>query len=332
MSSEPSVDRLRPLLATLLPALLYAATLELLVGRVLAPRGGLFSIPGRQSHPLVRVLVEQAGVTLLNFAVMMAVAVIVVLGVTSLRAGPGRRPRASWVGPGLILIGIWSIARIFFHSSALDLAYQFLSLGIALGILSRFFAEAEQPQRRAFAVLGAAALACGAYVAVSSLLAEAGGPLLRFHEAGRRSGEILSLACGALVPALLPWEPPESQRTQGGGFPQATLAAIPAGLFLLLFTRRPPPGMSPRRWDMGWSWDLLLPDELLGLLYAGVLFLVFFILLRALSDPRWRIQGYGLAFLFLAGVHYRTSYQHLLGLLGLLLLTRDGGDHNASTG
>ena len=46
---------------------------------------------------------------------------------------------------------------------------------------------------------------------------------------------------------------------------------------------------------------LPLPGELLGLLYAAVLFLFFFTLFRALWEPRWRLRGYGLAFLFLAG-------------------------------
>jgi hypothetical protein len=91
-------------------------------------------------------------------------------------------------------------------------------------------------------------------------------------------------------------------------------------LFLLLFHRRAAGPLEPHRWNLGWSWDLPLPDELLALLYAGVLFLFFFALFRALWEPRWRLRGYGLAFLFLAGLHYRISYQHLLALMGLLLI------------
>jgi hypothetical protein len=52
------------------------------------------------------------------------------------------------------------------------------------------------------------------------------------------------------------------------------------------------------------------------------MFLFLFAVFRALADPRWRIRGYGLGFLFIAGIQYRIAYQHLLALIGLLLLTR----------
>ena len=40
MTPEPSLERLRPLLRTILPALLYAAGLEMLVSRIVSPRDG----------------------------------------------------------------------------------------------------------------------------------------------------------------------------------------------------------------------------------------------------------------------------------------------------
>ena len=43
-------------------------------------------------------------------------------------------------------------------------------------------------------------------------------------------------------------------------------------------------------------------------------------LMIARGDRDPRVRGYGLPFLFLAGVHPRIAYQHLLGLIGLVLL------------
>lgn len=328
MTPEPFLDRLRPLLRTILPALLYAAGLEMLLGRVISPRDGLFAIPGRQADPVLHVLLDQVGATLYHFALMMAVIVVLLLGLASL-ASRVQGATASWVGPGLLLVGIWSLARLVVETPALDLAYQFLSLGVALGILYGLFGGQEGPWARSFAVLAGAALACGAYVAVSQILHESGTPLLRLHRSVRLSGEVLALGCGAMVPALLPWnerQPPYPERFHLGIF-----AALPAGLFLLLFSRQPGLHPEPRRWNLGWSWDLPLPHELTGLLYAGVLFLFFYAVFRALWEPRWRLRGYGLAFLFLAGLQYRIAYQHLLALMGLLLLVRGGERTEASS-
>ncbi len=321
MNPETSLERLRPLLRTILPALLYSAGLEMLLSRVVSPRDGLFSIPGRQANPVLQALLDQVSVTLYHFALWMAVIVVILLGLNTL-ATRTRGIAASWVGPGLLLLGIWSLARFLVDTPALDLAYQFLSLGVALGILYGLFGNGEDRPTRAFAVLASAALACGAYVAISQILRETGGVPLRLHQAARMSGELLALGCGALVPALLPWS--EQEQRHPNRFHQGILAALPAGLFLLLFSRRQVGFPEPRRWNHGWSWDLPLPQELAGLLYAGVLFLFFFAVFRALWEPRWRLRGYGLAFLFLAGLQHRIAYQHLLALMGLILLVSGG--------
>lgn len=321
MASGSSVDRLRPLLRTILPALLYAASMEMVIGRIIAPRHGLFAVPGRHANPLLVKLLAQIDVTLFHFALVMAVAVIVLLGMAAL-TGPRNSAGVPWVGPGLILLGVWSLARFVLDTPALELAYLFLSLALALSILFQLFGTADRRSGRAFAVLAAATLACGAYVVVSQILAQMGGAPLGFELAVRRAGELLALGCGTLVPTLIPWnrQADDHQRS----FPPVLLASVPAGLFLLLFFRRALRPLEPHRWSLGWSWELPLPDELLGLLYAGVLFLFFFALFRALWEPRWRLRGYGLAFLFLAGLHYRISYQHLLALMGLLLICHGG--------
>ncbi len=321
MTSEYFVDRLRPFLRTILPALLYAAGMEMVISRLISPRNGLFAVPGRHANPLLLKLLAQIDVTLFHFALVMAVAVIVVLGMAAL-TGSRSLAGVPWVGPGLILLGVWSLARFVLDTPALELAYLFLSLALALGILFQLFGTAGRRSGSAFAVLAGAALACGAYVVVSQILAQMGGAPLRFELAVRRAGELLALGCGALVPTLIPWDRRTDDHQRS--FPPVLLASIPAGLFLLLVHRRAAAPGEPHRWDLGWSWELPLPDELLGLLYAGVLFLFFFALFRALWEPRWRLRGYGLAFLFLAGLHYRISYQHLLALMGLLLICHSG--------
>lgn len=321
MTSEPSVDRLRPLLRTILPALLYAAGMEMVISRIISPRDGLFAVPGRHANPFLLTLLAQIDVTLFHFALLMAVVVVILLGLAAL-AAPRNSATVPWVGPGLILLGVWSLARFVVDTPALELAYQFLSLALALGVLFGLFGAARGRSCRAFAVLAGATLACGAYVVVSRMLEQMGGVPLRFELAVRRAAELLALGCGALVPALIPWERQAEDPEQS--FPPVLLASVPAGVFLLLFHRRGVGPAEPHRWNLGWSWDLPLPDELLGLLYAGVLFLFFFALFRALWEPRWRLRGYGLAFLFLAGLHHRISYQHLLALMGLILIIQGG--------
>jgi hypothetical protein len=318
MTSESSLERLRPLLRTILPALLYAAGMEMVLSRIVSPRHGLFAIPGRHANPFLRTLLDQIDVTLFHFALLLSVVVVILLGMASLGTGARKSPFSSWVGPGMILLGVWSLARFFLDTPALNLAYQLLSLSLALGILVALFGTADTRASRAFAILVAAALTCSAYVGVSHLLNEMGAAPFRLHDAVRRSSELLALASGALVPALVA----SNDGKEEDGFAPALLAAVPAGLFLLLLHRRATGPPEPQRWSMGWSWDLPLPADLMGLLYAAVLFLFFFALFRALWEPRWRLRGYGLAFLFLAGLHHRIVYQHLLALMGLFLLTR----------
>jgi len=328
MTSESSVHRLRPLMRTLLPALLYAAGMEMFISRLVSPHNSLFTIPSRQANPLLQALLAQIEVTLFHFALVTAIAVVVLLGMAAL-AGPRSPSSAPWVGPGLILLGIWSLARFVLDTPALELAYLFLSLTLALGILFGLFGSANRRSGRAFAVLAAATLGCGAYVVVSQVLAQMGGAPLRFEVAVQRAGELLALGCGTLVPTLIPWDRQTDNHQQN--FAPVLLASLPAGLFLLLFRLPANVPLEPQRWSLGWSWDLPLPDELLGLLYAGVLFLFFFALFRALWEPRWRLRGYGLAFLFLAGLNYSNSYQHLLALMGLLLISYGGEEPTRET-
>ncbi len=192
MTPESFVDRLRPFLRTILPALLYAAGMEMVISRLISPRNGLFAVPGRHANPLLLKLLAQIDVTLFHFALVMAVAVIVLLGMAAL-TGPRSSASASWVGPGLILLGVWSLARFVLDTPALALAYLFLSLALALSILFRLFGTAEGRSGRAFAVLAAATLACGAYVVVSQNLAQMGGAPLGFELAVRRSVFLLAL-------------------------------------------------------------------------------------------------------------------------------------------
>jgi hypothetical protein len=326
MTSETPLDRLRPLLRTLLPALLYAAGMEMVIGRLVAPRSGLFSLPGRHPSKLWGTLLAQIDVTLFHFALLMAVLVVILLGLASLSRAP-RVPADPWIGPGLILVGVWSLARFALDTPASSLAFQLVSLALALGILFSLSAATGTASARAFAVLAAAALGCGAFVVVSRILQQMGGAPLAWEPAVRQGSEILALACGALAPALVPWDGKDARGRED--FPPALLAALPAAAFLLLFHRGDPGGAVPHRWSFGWSWDLPLPEELLGLLYAGVLFVFFFALFRALWEPRWRLRGYGLAFLFLAGLHHSLSYQHLLALMGLILFI-DGEEQPAA--
>ncbi|MEE8384620.1 MAG: hypothetical protein V3S01_01725, partial [Dehalococcoidia bacterium] len=248
MTSESSVDRLRPFLRTILPALLYAAGMEMVLSRIISPRNGLVAVPGRHANPLLLKLLAQIDVTLVHFALVMAVAVIVLLGMAAL-TGPRSSASVPWVGPGLILLGVWSLARFVLDTPALELAYLFLSLALALGILFRLFGTGDQRPGGAFAVLAAATLSCGAYVVVSQILAQMGGAPLSFEPAVRRAGELLALGCGALVPTLIPWNRQTDDHQHS--FPPVLLASIPAGLFLLLFHRRAAGAREPHRWDLG---------------------------------------------------------------------------------
>ena len=248
---------------------------------------------------------------------LMAILVVILLGVVSLTL------RAwgawTWAGPALIVMGLWTLPRLLLRSPAQQMAYDLLALAISMAILSTFFASSDRPAPRAFALLLAAALACGAYANLSGVLERAGGSGLLFEQAGRQAGSLLALACGALAPSMLPGAVDRKDRR---AFPQAVLAATLAGLFLVLYGRPQAPAPGGSRWSLGWSWDLPFPDELVSFLYAGVLFLFLFSLFRALGDPRWRLRGYGLAFLFLAGAWHHIPYQHLLGLIALVLLAR----------
>jgi len=280
----------------------------------------MFWLRGGRPGPRLAAFLDSLGYTFFNFSVVMAIGLLCVIGFASrpLRIWPS--PWSAWIGPGLVLFSLWSLLRAFVPTLAPEGLYHLTSLVLALGLLSAFFTESAGTGQRTFAVLLAAALMCSAWTAISEGLRRLGA--LPLEVPSGRAGELLALAAGAVAPGLIPHR--HHERSIKHAFPHATLAAIPAALFFLVYARRAGDPFGAPRWSLGWTRDLPLPEGFDGLLYAGVMFLFLFALIRALSDPAWRVRGFGLAFLFLAGIQYRIAYQHLLGLIGLVLLTRGG--------
>lgn len=312
MTSPSGRAVIRGLLRPLLPFLLASAAAEMLISRVLL-QGGIFWVR-RLSANTVFVL-DQMDTLAFTFSIIMALGLLVLLGFLSLRLRFWPAPLPTWVGPGLMLFAAWSLLQAFLPGVAPVVLYHAASLLLALAMLSSYFGISERGAPRGFSVLLSASLTCGAYAAVAEAVRESW--TLPWKQAALQSGELLALGCGAVAPALLPREGGNDRHA----FPRATLAAIAAGLYLLLEVRAASGLGEEPSWHLGWMRDLPFPAPFTGLVYAGVLFLFLYALFRALGAPRWRLRGYGLAFLFLAGIHYRIAYQHVLGLIGLVLLT-----------
>jgi hypothetical protein len=311
MEARPDLTAVKPVLRWLVPLLLIVAGSEMLVSRVLAPVPRLGRGAGPAQAAMIRGLAD-LGTFSLHFALLVAVFLLFLLGIVTrwLRVWPP--PLLGWLGVGLSVFSLWSLALSLgpLPDGAL---YAGFSLLLALAMLMVWFAAARRSGPRAFAVLLGASLACSTFASVGA----ASG---RWDAAARGAAELLALACGALAPALLPWSAPPTDEEARRSFAQAVLAAVPAGL--VFFVQAGASRRGPAAWDLGWTAELPLPGALRGLIYGGVTFLFLFALFRGLTEPRWRLQGYGLAFLFLAGVDYSLPYQHVLALIGLVMLTR----------
>ena len=316
MDSRPGLAAIRPVLRWLLPLLLVLAASEMLVTRVLV-RGGMFWLRDGRPGPALGRGLDDLGMFAYFFSLLVAAFLLFLLGVVTrfLRTWPS--PLLGWLGVGLSSFALWSLLRsaMRFPDAAL---YPTFSLILAVGMLMTYFSNWPRLAPRAFSVLLASSLACSTFASLSRTAAPTGEA--GWGDAARTAGELLALASGAMTPALLPRRNDADE--ERNAFSLAILAAIPSGLFFLLYARGPAPGRPA--WELGWMGELPLPDGLTSLLYAGVLFLFLFALFRSLAEPQWRLQGYGLAFLFLAGIHYRIPYQHLMALTGLVLLTRGG--------
>ena len=294
------------MLRPLLPVLLTAAAAEMFIGRVLAG-GGIFWI--RRLDPKAHRWLDGTGQLTFSFAIIMALGVLMLLGFVSMRLRFWPAPMPIWLGPCLVVFALWSPVAAFFPR-AMPL-YHGLALLVAISMLGAYFGAGQRASARSFAVLLSASLACSTY----GLVAESRPAWdLPWKHSALQSAELLALACGAVAVALLP-----SRTEDARAFSYATMAAIPPGLYLLLGLRTDGTGSPP--WDLGWMRELPLPDPFARLVYSGVMFLFLFAMFRALGNRHSRVRGYGLAFLFLAGIHHRIAYQHLLGLIGLVLLT-----------
>lgn len=309
MEPHPGLAAIRPLLRWLVPFLLILAASEMLLTRVLV-RGALFWLPGgRVSGPVARSLGD-LGLFSYVFSALVAGFLLFLLGVMTRYLHAWPPPFLGWVGSALSAFAVWSLLRTVVPLPDARV-YPLFSAALALAMLMTYFGDAETLATRAFAVLLGAAVAC-MFLADGASLPPAWGT------AARRAGELLGLGCGALCPAVLREQDRNGEPHHA--FTLAVLAAVPAGLFLLLYGRGPVPPHP--RWSTGWMSGLPLPGELPSLVHAGVLFIFLLALFRGLAETRWRLQAYGLAFLFLAGIRWEVPYQHLLGLTGLVLLTR----------
>lgn len=319
MDAPHSFERLHPILRSLVPTLLLAASAEMFISRVLA-HGGLFWLRGGRPGPPLARLLDALAFAFFNFSMLLAVGVLALLGIAALSRRTWPRPLGRALPVGLAAFAAFALVRSLLQGAVAQAAFDAAALALSLAVLAPFFADGSRRVTQAFAVLLGASLACGAAAGLTEALGLAGGPAGALLAPARRAEELLALAAACAAAGLVPWPRDEAEATRA--FPQAILAALPAAAFFLLHARLAADPTEAPRWRLGWLSDLPMPAAAMGLLYAAVLFLFLFTALRAIADPRWRARGYGLAFLFLAGVHYQIAYQHLLGMIGLVLVTR----------
>jgi hypothetical protein len=318
MDATPPAERLHPVLRSLVPTLLAAAAAEMIVSRLLT-QGSVFWPAAGSPDRIVAGFLDHLAFTLFNFSMVMAVGVLALMGIAGLVYGAGIGPLGRALATAWVGFAFWGLFRAYLNGPLAQALFSVASLLLALIALAPLFGGASRTAARAFTVLLGASLACGAVAAILEALGGPGtaGPTLVLS--ARRAGELLALAAGAVATALVPFPDPESD--SAAAFPPALLAALPAAAFFLMQASTGRSGVTPR-WTLGWLGEHGVPPVLGGLVHATVMFLFLFAVFRALADPRWRIRGYGLGFLFIAGIQYRIAYQHLLALIGLLLLTR----------
>lgn len=307
-----------PIVRALLRALLFATIIEAIFFRLL-------ELPARLPLPAwapdLRVTTSRAGMLMFFVAYGLSLGAMLSIAYASLR-------RPAWPGPlnalgslGLLaLTALGMSAAIFSQGPAFALGFGLIALTVSLGMLAGMFETRQDAAGRAFAILLAAALVCltlQSAVDLSSMLPLRALPV-RWHEPLAAAGRWLFFAAGALAYAAF------APRARADGAVRTAAAyGVPAmaSFALILAVVARPAVLESVAGAAG-------PDgarSAIGILETSVAaaatFLVLFSALRAMMTPALRTNGYGLLFLLLSGVPHRIAYQHLLGVLGVALVS-----------
>jgi hypothetical protein len=307
-----------PLVRAFLRALLFATIIEAIFFRLLELPARL---PLPEWAPDLRVTTGRAGMLMFFVAYGLCLATMMAIAYASLR-------RPAWPGPAnalgslglLALTALGLSAAIFSQGPAFALGFALIALAVSLGMLAGMYETRKDAAGRAFAVLLAAALVCLTLQTVldlSSMLPTRPLPA-RWHGPLDAAGRWLIFAAGALAYAAF------APRARSEGAVRAAAAyGVPAmaSFALILAVVARPAVLDSVAGAAGPEGARSAIGILETSVAAAATFLVLFAALRAMMTPALRTNGYGLLFLLLSGVPHRIAYQHLLGVLGVALIS-----------
>ena len=316
MTSSPIFDS--PLVRAFLRSLLFTATLEAVFYRLLTIPSG----PGRPGWlSALHASTGRAGVLMFFVAFLVLLPTLISIAYATLRH-PAWPPAIN----GLVSVGLLMLASLAVAASigprgaGFALGFSALGLILSLAMLAGYYERCGSPQARAFAVALAGALLC-------LTLAEAGGLLATLHVMPRApvlTGAALSggmwLLFGSGVLAFLAYGP-EAGKGMGAASRAATYALPAATAFGLVFGITFRPEIFSRLAQLPGAGGGFVPGILRTGSAAAATFLVGVTVIRGIGIPRMRALSTGLVFLVLSGYPREVAYQHLLSVLGVILIT-----------
>ncbi len=308
-----------PLLRALLRTLLFAAILEALFYRLL-------TIPAESARPWlegVHASTARAGMLMFFVAFLLLLPTLITVAYAALRLPAWPPPLNGFISIGLLTISALGVsASVGPRAPSFALGFTVLGLLLSLAMLAGFFERQESPAARWFAVaLG------GSLTSIS--VAEAAGlastldliprsPVL--ISAALSSAWWLLFAAGGL--AYFAFAPLTVNGAGGRAGRLATLGLSTVSSFGLILGAFFHPAILQRVAPaLGTGAGGMLADVFKVSAAAAALFLVSLTALRGLALPHLRAASLGLIFLLLAGYPRVVVYQHLLSLLGVVLIT-----------
>jgi hypothetical protein len=315
---QPSPVFEAPLVRALLRTLLFAALLETVFFR-------LISIPAGAGEQAwlnnLHASTNRAGMLMFFLAFLVLIPTMISIAYATLRL-------PAWPGylNGLISMGLLTLSALAVSASvgpkgpAFALGFTVLGLLLSLAMLAGFYERQPTGAARGFAVALAGSLVCFSVAEGGGLAASLGliprSPVL--EPASMAGGWWLLFAAGVL--AFFTFAPgaeagPRAGRAAAYGLSAATAFGLALGV---IFQPAILQGIRPALGSGSWG---LLPDIFRTGAAVAALFLVSLTAIRGLQRPALRPRALGLIFLVLAGYPRWVAYQHLLSVVGVVLIT-----------
>jgi len=308
-----------PILRSFLRALLFAVLIETIFYRLL-------TIPARSpAWPWIEdlhVSTGRAGELMFTIAFALLVPTILGLAYAALRTPAWPGSLNGLVGVGLLtLVALTVLAALSPAGPVFAIGFSSIAVLVSLGMLSGMYESREDLPGRLFAVTLAGSLACMAAATGSEWMRLLSGPGLpgSIDRPVKSAGMWLLFAAGVLAFPAFGTLAGAARGVMGRaatyGVSTATAFAFVVGAVAH------PPLLANLQDTLGPG----SPGSLAVILRTGAasaaVFLVVFTSLRGLLQTESRVRAYGLLFLLLSGYPHRIAYQHILGVLGLALVT-----------